>query len=472
VTSRARFDAALDLVAAVLVAGCVVAAAAGSSIQYDILVVGRPARWVLIGLLLAFALGRAALCLPVWRVPQLTAFTLIAFSGLCLVSVVWSVNSHGTLVRAVGQSAVVVAIGALAGCVTSRPKLAGRMLDGLLAAVAVVALSGFIYWLVNPSRAAIPASVAYPSRFRGIEESPNTAALLLAIGVALALARALAAQRAVARSGFILLVLGFTASIAASGSRGGLLAAFVGLFAVAVLAPVRLRTRVAVAGLVVAGLGISAWAMTVPKALPVAAPATAAVVASTPSRNAEAVLPLGQEIGNPWWTHRAGDSKRSLFNAHVRTRAWVGALHQALGRPLLGTATAPSGGPSSTGTTPSVPKIRRTVTSASSYKSERSASPDSSSSPHCASFRQSAPACAARGLPWPQSLPRLPHWQPASASPTFTGRAASPTSRSGSRSSSPASWAAPTRPVTRTPREQARRLGRVLRNAPRRDEAH
>jgi hypothetical protein len=334
VTSRARLDAALDIAAAVLVAGCVVAAAAGSSIQYDILVVGRPARWVLIGLLLAFALGRAALRLPVWRVPPLMAFTLIAFCGLCLVSVVWSVNSHGTLVRAVGQGAVVVAIGALAGCVASRPKLAGRMLDGLLAAVAVVALAGFVYWLVNPSRAAIPASVEYPSRFRGIEENPNTAALLLAIGMALALARALRAQRAVARSGFILLVLGFTVSISASGSRGGLLAAFVGLFAVAVLAPVRLRTRVIVAGLVVAGLGISAWAMTVPKALPVAAPA--AVMASTPSRNAEAVLPLGQEIGSPWWTHRAGDSKRSLFNTHVRARAWVGALHQALGRPLLG----------------------------------------------------------------------------------------------------------------------------------------
>jgi O-antigen ligase len=336
VTSRAQLEAALDIVAAVLVAGCVIAAAAGSSIQYDILVVGRPARWVLIGLLLAFALGRAAFCIRMWRVPRLTAFALVAFCGLCLVSVVWSVNSHGTFVRAVGQGAVVVAVGALAGCIASRPALAGRMLDGLLAAVAVVALAGFVFWLLSPSRAAIPASVEYPSRFRGIEENPNTAALLLAIGMALALARAVRAQRAVARSGFVLLVLGFAASITASGSRGGLLAAFVGLFAVAVLSPIRLRTRVAVAAVVVAGLGISAWTMTIPKALQAPAPTAPAAVTSTASGNAEAVLPLVQEIGNPWWTHRAGDSKRSLFNTNVRARAWEGAFHQALGRPLLG----------------------------------------------------------------------------------------------------------------------------------------
>jgi O-antigen ligase len=334
VISRGRLETGLDAVAPVLVAACVLAAAAGSSIQRDIVTTGGRARWVLIGLLLAFAFVRAALCLPDWRVPAKTAFVLVAFCGLALASVAWSVNPHATFVRTVGVGAVIAAVGALAGCVPSRPVLAERLLDGVLAAAAVVAFAGFVYWLIAPSHAAIPASTEYASRYQGIEQNPNTAALLLAIGMPLTLSRALRARSVAARAAFIVLILGFAASIAASGSRGGLLAAFVGLLTVAVLAPVRPRAKVAVALLVAGGLAVSAWATTIPKALP-ATPSTAAP-ASSASRNAEAVLPLRQEIGNPWWTHRSGDSRRSLFNTSVRFRAAEGTVHQALGRPLLG----------------------------------------------------------------------------------------------------------------------------------------
>jgi hypothetical protein len=95
---------------------------------------------------------------------------------------------------------------------------------------------------------------------------------------------------------------------------------------------------VALAAAVVAGLGVSAWAMTIPKALPTPPATTSAAPAAParPPRNAEAVLPLSQEIGNPWWTRAGADSRRSLFNANVRARAWTGTLHRALGRPLLG----------------------------------------------------------------------------------------------------------------------------------------
>ena len=332
-TSRVRLVSTLDAVAPVVVAACVLAAAAGSSMQRDILSAGRPARWVLLALLLAFGLVRAALAGSAWRVPWAAAFALFAFCGLALVSVGWSVNPHGTLVRAAGLGVVVVAVGALAGCVPSTPSLAWRLLDGVLAAAAVVAFAGFVYWLVSPHNAAIAATVEYPSRYQGIGQNPNTAPLLLAIAMPLALSRALRARSSAARASFVLLVLGFAASIAASGSRSGLLAAVGGLIVVALLAPVRPRLKGAVVLLVVVGLAVSAWASTIPKALPAT---SSTAPASVTSRNAEQVLPLSQEIGNPWWTHRSGRSKRSLFNTSVRLRAAEGTVHRALARPLLG----------------------------------------------------------------------------------------------------------------------------------------
>jgi O-antigen ligase len=334
VSLRARLEDALDVAAAVLVAGCVVAAAAGSSIQYDILHVGRPARWVMIGVLLAFGLACAVRGRRAWRIPAPTALALAAFCGLALVSASWSVNSHGTLVRSVALAAVVAAVVALAGCVPSRPALGDWLLDGVLAAASIVAFAGFVYWLVHPSRAAIPATTEYPARFQGIEENPNTAALLLGIGMPLAFSRALRARSTTARIAFVGLVAAFAASIAASGSRGGLLAGLVGLLVVAALVPARPRTRIVLAALIVCGFAVTVWAMTIPKALP--ATPLAATSTSSASRDAESVLPLDQEIGNPWWTHRAGDSRRGLLNTSVRARAWDGTVRRAFGRPLLG----------------------------------------------------------------------------------------------------------------------------------------
>jgi hypothetical protein len=340
VNANARLVNAFDAAVPVVIAACILAAAAGSSVQRDVLAAGRPARWVLLGLLLAFGLARAALAGSGWSVPRATAVSLAVFCGLALVSAGWSVNPHGTLVRALGLGAAVAGVGALAGCVPSRPRLAERMLDGVLAAAAVVALAGFVYWL-GSGNASIPASVEYPSRYQGIGQNPNTAPLLLAIAMPIALVHALRARTAVARAGFIVVILGFAGSIAASGSRGGLLAAFIGLIAVAVLAPARARTKLAVATLVVTGLAAAAWVSTIPKALPapkavVVAPSTAPARAAIAPRDAEAVLPLGQEIGNPWWTHRQGDSRRSLFNTSVRLRAAEGTIKRALGRPVLG----------------------------------------------------------------------------------------------------------------------------------------
>ncbi len=333
-------ETTLDYGAAAIVAASILGAASGSSIQYDILAAGRPARWALLGALGAFALVRVLLTRSAWRLRPSVALALAGYCALCLVSWSWSVGPHATLGRAAGQGLVVFSAAALAGCAARRPHLVRRLLDGVLAAAAGVALASFVYWLVDPSRAFQAASTEYAARFRGIEQNPNTGALLLAIGMPLALGRVLGSKRVSRRGAFGLLLLAFVVEIVASGSRGGLAAGFLSLFAIAALGPLSRRLRVGLGLAVLVSLALSAWVMTIPKALP--APPTGALPAATspaPKQvgiDAERILPLSGEIGGPWWTHTRGQLHRSLFDTSVRTRAWSGTVERGLGRPLLG----------------------------------------------------------------------------------------------------------------------------------------
>ena len=60
------------------------------------------------------------------------------------------------------------------------------------------------------------------------------------------------------------------------------------------------------------------------------------VVSAHEPRDAQKAFSLAQEIGNPWWTHRNGGYRRSLFDTSVRLRALRGTIDRALQRPLLG----------------------------------------------------------------------------------------------------------------------------------------
>ncbi|MHB8643727.1 MAG: O-antigen ligase family protein [Gaiellaceae bacterium] len=326
-TARARLDA----VAPFLVCACVLAAAAGSSIQRQLFDAGRPARWLFLALFIAFALARASLDRRSLHFPELPAAALAAFVGLALVSTAWSVNAHGTAERAIVQAAVIAAVGSLVA--TRDLRLMRGLVDGVVAAAAIVAVAGFVYWLVSPSHAVIHATTDYGTRFQGIEENPNTAPALYAIALPLAFGRALL-TRGRARVVLVAAVLVVALSVAA-GSRGGLLAAYTGALAVCALAPFASRRRAALALAVVVAFAASTWALTLPKPLPghpVSVPATTKLS----SRDAEATLPLAQEIGNPWWTRRSGDSHRSLLATSVRLRALRGSVRLALERPLLG----------------------------------------------------------------------------------------------------------------------------------------
>lgn len=334
-----RLRAGRELAAPVVVTAAILAAAAGSAIQRDLFHAGRPARWGMLLVLLAVALAEAFAARRTWRVRPAVVALVGLFCALCVVSAGWSTSPHSTLGRAAGEIVVVVSVTALAGAAAGSPRRYSLLIDALLAAVAVVAVASVAYWLAVPSGrfgAFQAAFLNYPSRFRGLEFNPNTLAMLLAIGMPAALALALDGRRTRAyRAALAVLLVLCGVELSLSGSRGAMLAALGSCLLVAALLPQALRRRAALAALVVAGLAVVAWGSTIPKPLPASAfPRPPAPVHR--GIDAERVLPLEAEIGNPWWTHRTGNVTRSLFNTSVRLRALKGGVERARARPLLG----------------------------------------------------------------------------------------------------------------------------------------
>src|SRR5439155_11353314 len=200
---------------------------------------------------------------------------------------------------------------------------ARRLLDGVLGAVAAVALAAVVIWIVDPSTAVQAASVDYPSRFQGFEQNPNTAAMLLALGMPIALGRAFVTKSIRLRYAFILLSVAFAAEIVASGSRGGLIAGFLCCFVVVCLIDEPFRRRAAAAALVVAALALAAGITAIPKPLP-AAPVTQAApqTRSGHAIDAEKVAPLESDIGGPGLGRPRTTLHRSLFSSGPRAHAW------------------------------------------------------------------------------------------------------------------------------------------------------
>ena len=330
---------ALDRAAAVTLFLAVFAAAAGSSVEADVVSVAKSARWALLIVLGVFALVRATAFRSEWRLRPWVAATLGAYCALTVVSAGWSIHPRFTLERAATVSLVVAVTSILAGCAALSPVTASRLLDALLAAVSAVALAGFLLWLVDPSAAVQSASNEYPARFQGFEQNPNTGPMLLAVGMPLAFDRAITATSGRVRATFGLLLFAFVAELAASGSRGALVGGFLALLVVAVLAPGSRRRRTGVVLAVVALLAATTWTMTIPHALRVSAGAAQGrLPTASPSRpiNAELAIPLSGEIGGPWWLHTSGVVQRAFFSSSTRVRAWRGAIEQGFARPIAG----------------------------------------------------------------------------------------------------------------------------------------
>ena len=298
--------------------------------------VGRLVRWVVLAELGVFALAYAATARGFFPRPGRAAAAFACFVAVAFLSTGWSTDPGLTFGRAASFAAVVaigaaVALGARRGSDGARP-----FLLALLAGAAVLAVLGLIHLASNYDDAVVPATRGQGARYTGIGANPDTLAMLYAIVLPLALWALLEArarwEKFVAAATFLLL----DGSLAASSSRGAIVAAFAGLTVLVLLVPLSRRARVALVAASVALFAANAVAGTIPPRSAVD-PVLNERFGQTPplaARDATHVLPLENEIGFPG---RGGAYRnRELLDAGGRWPAWKGAVSQAADRPLVG----------------------------------------------------------------------------------------------------------------------------------------
>ena len=308
-----------------------------------------PARFLRWPLLLVLAALSVALALRRGGRPPTSAFAIgvAGFAVLALVSVLWSPKPLLSGAHAALFALVLATCGALAWAAWGRPDVVALVVDGVLLGVALVAVGGLVLLAVDYDRAVMPATTEFPARYQGIGGGPNTATMVMALGVPLAAQRLLRGRRwwRVAAGALLVLLLG---SIVASGSRGALLAAFAGL-AVFVALTVRAPRRKALAlGGVAAALLVAIAVMRAPSPLPPGTPSTfvppfAGHSAESPFEpkgdfvDANFVLRLEDDVGHPGLG--VADTRRrtrTLLNSSGRSQAWTGTLGLISERPIAG----------------------------------------------------------------------------------------------------------------------------------------
>ena len=299
---------ALERAVAAALAVTVFAFACGSSIVNGVLLVGRPGRWICLGILVGLALTYAVASRP-RKAPPPFVYICLAFLGLAVASTAWSVEPLLTFKRAGAFGLLAAAGTGLLYGSRARPETVRRLILGLLTGMTAVAVAGVVLLVVARSDAIQPATFEYAARYQGFGQNPNTVALLLALGTPLALFFTLEARSQLARGCAICVTALFVGSITASGSRGAMLGALAGALLLVLTRAgswrQRLRLAVVASAVFAAALGVSR----IPEPKPPPTPATARAVAPT---------------------------RRTLFTSSGRTAAWRGAIRQAAKRPLLG----------------------------------------------------------------------------------------------------------------------------------------
>lgn len=295
-----RYADALEWLLAATLAVTVFAFAAGSSIENRVLVYARTYRWVSLFVLLGVALVCAAARWTRRRLPWTFLSLAAALVALASVSAAWSVDASLTVRRA-GSLAVLFAVAAALLAVSAR-----RMLIGLLAGAVAVGVAGLATLAFDHAAAVQPASTQYPARFEGFEQNPDTAALLFALAVPIAVYLLLTTRTLLGRLAVAAALLLFTGSITASGSRGPMVGALLGTLVV-VMGAVRGRRRLVLAAAAVAVFGACLGISRIPQAKPARAGSSASPAI-----------------------------RRTLFSSSGRRAAWSGAINQAEDRPIAG----------------------------------------------------------------------------------------------------------------------------------------
>jgi hypothetical protein len=292
------------------------------------------ARWLGLFALAALAVAQLA----AQRVRLVLPFAWAAAAGFVLValeSALWSVDPRLTVGRVVTVCVVFAAAAALA-LGAARPETAAtRVLDGVLAGAAAVALASLVVLVLSHGDAVLPATAGAGWRFRGVGESPNTVPMLLCLALPIAVWSTLA-RTGPARVTGIACTLLFTGEVAVSGSRGALIAAVGGTLVTALACAHTMRARVvAVAAVIVAAL-VCVKVAELPKPVPIVAAPGSSTSSGTEAPSATPIFALEDEIGFPPHGAYRPPVARTPFGASGRAEAWNGALEQWAKRPVAG----------------------------------------------------------------------------------------------------------------------------------------
>ena len=295
-------------------------------------------RWIALALLTAVAVVYAS-TRPARRLrPDRIVWLPAAFLALILVSASWSSDGRLTLGRAFTLLLLFVGAGAIAFGSGAGERAVSRILLALLVAAAAVAVGGGIDLAIEPDRALVPATTTSPARYNGLGGNPNMIAMLLGVCLPLAAWSFLEARSVRAKAAAVAVFLVFDASLVASGSRGALLGASVGLIAFGLALPygrtIRAALAVGAVGLLALNLGLTQLPPHADRN-PVLYSEFGVQLPLGPS-DAQFILPLESEFGFPAEGFEAKGRPRSLFSTSGRASAWEGAVKQALERPVLG----------------------------------------------------------------------------------------------------------------------------------------
>ena len=315
--------------------------AAGSIVSW--LDAARALRWPALATFAALALVYAARRAEVPR-PTAVGLAAVAFVAVALVSTGWSPVPGSTAARAVSLAVLFAGAGALAWGGAGRPDAVRPFLRAVLAAVAIVAVGGLVVLAVDRDRAVEEATTELAARYQGLGGGPNTATMLLALGLPLAALAAVEAPRRLVRIGLCCLLALVAGSIVASGSRGALLAGFAGLLAFALAAPAGVRARAIWGAAVVAAFVVGVLMTRIPKPDANAETSTRGGIPDLPPfrpapgyLDANLRLRLQDDVGHPGpGVAQTTRAERTLLGSSGRAEAWRGALGVGAQRPLLG----------------------------------------------------------------------------------------------------------------------------------------
>jgi hypothetical protein len=327
----------LEQAVCVAIAVTVLDIAAGSNWSPRVRHVAGPLRWALLGVLCVLAVAYAASRIREGKSrPATAAFALGgAVIGIAFISALWSVEPRVTVQRLVAFATILVTAGALAFAVAGRRAAAERILLGVLAGAVLVAVAGIGILVVNPDNAMQLATTSTPARYRGLGQNPNTVAMLFAVAMPIGVWLAITRRGAWRYAGLASLLL-LAGSIVASGSRGALIAGFVGSLAPAIAASRSARVAALAAAGCAAALGVGVAVAQIPNPDPHATGYSSANTTPCTPRDAECSLRLEDEIGRPAGGGYVPTKHRSIFGSSGRGQAWQGALEQGAKRPVAG----------------------------------------------------------------------------------------------------------------------------------------